>query len=295
LPIDNGRVFILGCQSASFADNTFSGTTLELDSCDATVSGGTFNRGITIGRTQQATLSSIAISNPDGVALAVTGAAVTVNNGTITNAATGIDSDSGSRVAYRGSITSLTDDRWVKACNWSKDSDCGVDASYVDWGGAGPVPAGGASRVCGQVLVDPWVGMNGDNDVFRSPNCDGSVYRPDQQLGTASSYANQRLAEVYATCDPDDPVTRDACEVYERFQQCYGAAIDLAKAGSTFPIPETPDDVASGLAGVLSDALASSPDPFVALDGQLFQRLTGLLQVVNIASSLINAYYTCAP
>ena len=57
----------------------------------------------------------------------------------------------------------------------------------------------------------------------RPPNCDGSIYFPSQQLSDASSYANQRLADVDAMCDPNDPVTADACKVYEMFQSCYGA------------------------------------------------------------------------
>ncbi|HKT82802.1 MAG TPA: hypothetical protein VJQ84_03085 [Solirubrobacterales bacterium] len=294
IEVDTGAAFIRGCEHADFSANTFAGTALVLDSCPATVAGGSFDRGISISR-DDASLSAVAISNHGGVALAVSQSSVSVGDGEITDAATGIDAGSEANVAYRGSITSLSGERWVKACRWEPETDCGVDASNVDWGVQGPMPTSSPSRVCGQVLVDPWVGMEGDADVFRAPNCDGSVYRPNQQLGTASAYANQRLADVYAMCDPNEPLTADACEVYERFQACYGAAIGLAKAGSTFLIPDTPNDVASGLAGSLSNGLASSPDPFVAADGHLFQRLTGLLQVIGIASALTDAYYSCAP
>ena len=296
LLIATGSVLIRGCGSASFVGNTFDRTALVLDSCQtATIQGSTFNRGVTIGHSPSAALRDLKISNPAGVALSVPGTTVSVANSSINAANVAIDSDASSHVAYRGTIGGISGERWVKACNWSPKSDCGVDASYVDWGPAGPVPEGQPSRVCGQVLVDPWVGMAEQNDVFRAPNCDGSVYRPSEQLGAASSHANQRLAQVYATCDPNDPILADACKVYERFQACYGAAIQLAKAGSTFPIPDTPQDVASGLASNLSDGLASSPDPFVASDGQLFQKLGGLLQVIGIASALVNAYYECAP
>jgi hypothetical protein len=180
----------------------------------------------------------------------------------------------------------------VRACSWSPGADCEVDASFVNWGPSGPMPASEPARVCGRVLADPWVGMTGENDVFRAPNCDGSVYRPDQRLGEASAYASQRLAQVFATCDPNEPITAAACKVYETFSQCYGTFIELAKAGSTFPIPDSPDDVANGLAGSLSNGLASSQDPFVAADGQLFKKLLGLVQVVNIATALT---YNCAP
>ena len=87
----------------------------------------------------------------------------------------------------------------------------------------GPMPHGQPSRVCEQVLVDPWIGMAEDANVYRSPNCDGSIYFPSQQLSDASSYANQRLADVDAMCDPNDPVTAEACKVYEMFQILYGA------------------------------------------------------------------------
>ena len=44
VPVDTGTVSIRGCQSASIVDSTFDGTTLNLDSCDAAVSGNTFDR-----------------------------------------------------------------------------------------------------------------------------------------------------------------------------------------------------------------------------------------------------------
>ncbi len=268
---------------------------LQASSASVSIAGGSFDRGISISSTENAALSSLAIKSPNGVALSVNDASVTVDGGSITDSEVGIEADSNSHVAYRGTITGLSGERWVRACNWSPSADCGVDASYVNCGPSGPVPTGEPSRVCGQVLVDPWVGMTGGNDVFRSPNCDGSVYRPSQQLSEASAYANQRLAQVFATCDPNEPITADACKVYETFHQCYATFIELAKAGSTFPIPDSPDDVANSLAGTLSDALASSADPFVALTGQLFQKLLGLVKVVNITTALVDAYYNCAP
>ncbi|HEX6666339.1 MAG TPA: hypothetical protein VF081_07080, partial [Solirubrobacterales bacterium] len=273
----------------------YASSSVQANFATTSITGGSFDRGISIAHTDNATLSSLSISNPGGIALWVINSSVTVDEGAITKSEIGISADSSSQVAYRGSLTGLTGERWVRACNWSPEADCGVDASYVNWGPAGPMPSGGPSRVCGQVLVDPWVGMAGPNDVFRVPNCDGSVYRPNEQLGAASSYANQRLAEVYATCDPDNLITADACKVYETFHQCYGSFLELAKAGSTFPIPDSPDSVATGLAGSLSDGLASSQDPFVASDGQLFKKLLGLVQVVNIATALVDAYYQCAP
>ena len=115
LTVETGAVFIRGCGSASFVGNTFDGTTLELDSCTSIeVKNGSLNRGITIGRTQLAGLESLQISNPGGVALAINGADVSVASSSITNAAMAIDSDAASHVAYRGSVSNITGQPWVR-------------------------------------------------------------------------------------------------------------------------------------------------------------------------------------
>ncbi len=103
-----------------------------------------------------------------------------------------------------------------------------------------------------------------------------------------------RFTAQYALCDPDDPTFADACKVYERFNACYASALGLAKAGSTFPIPDSPDSVATGLAGSLGDGMASSADIGIQNAGLTLQRFLGALTVFEIARSLIDAYYACS-
>ena len=195
-------------------------------------------------------------------------------------------------VAYRGSFSNVT--KPIAACNWG--TGCSVDATNVDWGtSAGPFPAGGPAMVCGQVLVDPWVGKDSSSggSMFQAQNCDGSA-TPETQLSQASAAYGQRVADDSIQCDNG---FQDFCAALQTAQQCLGAANDLAAANSPFPVDT--QGTASAVAGKVVEGgtiyLRSSSSAIIGDIGHVTGFALKALGVVSTVTSLAQAYNRCAP
>ncbi len=188
-------------------------------------------------------------------------------------------------VSLRGSVNAADG---IRACNWSQNPACSVDATYVNWGrAAGPFPSAGAAQVCGNVIVAPWLwnGTTEDDNPWRSANCDGSS-PPDQALQAAMAGAAARV---------DNLCAQGVCDVIALYSRCLSAARQLAIDNLPFPIDD--GGVASSLGSAVVDGsavyLKQSASPVVSDLGAVAGRATQVLNVVNIIFSLIQAYNSC--
>jgi hypothetical protein len=205
----------------------------------------------------------------------------------------GVTATDGVLATVRGKSRDVTD-KVVFACNWA--SDCAIDATYFDWGtDSGPFPVGRSALVCGAVSVDPWVGMDvgREANVFAVPNCDGSA-NPGVSVSEAQQQFNDRRTYWADLCS----LSQDACDQLDRMQRCYAAAIDLAKAGSTFPIPETGEDWGTAGGQIVVDAgsnyLRSSSSPNILTLGHVLPAVGQIVGVVALTKSVETAYNSCA-
>lgn len=180
----------------------------------------------------------------------------------------------------------------AQACNWYS-TNCTVDASYTDWGNAGPT----SSLVCGQVTVAPW--KNGasvvDGSVYTSRNCNGSAATPDEQLNVSAQNYSDRIAAKGIDCGNG---FQDACQAMQTAYQCLSSAVDLAASTTPFPLPGA--DPTDAITTWADDAGAASQVYIKAMEGetptvQALEFGNGLISALNTIVSLSNAYNTCAP
>ncbi|HJP95753.1 MAG TPA: hypothetical protein VJ843_00080, partial [Candidatus Saccharimonadales bacterium] len=197
----------------------------------------------------------------------------------------------GGVVVFRGTLVDISD-IGIQACNWGS-TDCSVDASYSDWGSAGPT----SSLVCGQVTVAPW--KNGSTTVngglFASQNCNGSTPTPDAQLSTAATNYGSRISDKEIDCGNG---FQDACQAIQTAQQCLGAAVNLAASTSSFPLPngnayDQPAQWGGMLADNASTYIQSQEGEIPILSAASFA--TQLLGAVQTIMNVASAYNSCAP
>jgi hypothetical protein len=214
----------------------------------------------------------------------------TITNAEISDVNTGLMVYSGS-VVFRGIFNDVAN-KAIQACDWNS-TDCSVDASYTDWGGAGPT----SSLVCGQVTAAPW--KNGsttvDGGLFISQNCNGSTPTPDAQLNTSATEYATRMSDKEIDCSGG---FQDACDAIQTAQQCLGAAVSLAASTSSFPLPngnayDQPAQWGSMLADNASTYIQSQEGEIPILSAASFG--TQLLGAVQTIMNVANAYNTCAP
>jgi hypothetical protein len=198
---------------------------------------------------------------------------------------------SNASVVFRGTFNDISD-KGIQACDWNSTS-CSVDASYTDWGSAGPT----SSLVCGQVTVAPWKdgSTTVNSGLFASKNCNGSTPTPDEQLATAATNYSDRTAIRGIDCSNG---FQDACDAIQTAQQCLGAAVSLAASTSSFPLPngnayDQPAQWGSMLADNASTYIQSQEGEIPILSAASFG--TQLLGAVQTIMNVANAYNTCAP
>lgn len=149
--------------------------------------------------------------------------------------------------------------------------------------------------MCGAVSVDPWVGMDPDREanMYSVPNCDGPA-TPNVQVSQAQQHLNDRRAYWSDLCS----LSQDACDQLDRMQRCYSAALDLAKAGSTFPIPETGQDWAAEGGKIVVDTgssyLRTSSSATIATLDDVLPAVGQVIGVVSLHSAVEDAYTSCA-
>lgn len=213
-----------------------------------------------------------------------------LTNMNIDTAQTGL-SVSGGAVVFRGTLSNISA-KAAQACNWYS-TNCTVDASYTDWGNAGPT----SSLVCGQVTVAPW--KNGasvvDGSVYTSRNCNGSAATPDEQLNVSAQNYSDRIAAKGIDCGNG---FQDACQAMQTAYQCLSSAVDLAASTTPFPLPGA--DPTDAITTWADDAGAASQVYIKAMEGetptvQALEFGNGLISALNTIVSLSNAYNTCAP
>lgn len=233
----------------------------------------------------------------EGLKVEYAGGVLANYGGSATFEATDIDSvgnglyTPGGYVTFRGVFTNVSG-KAIQACDWNS-TNCSVDASYSDWGSAGPT----TSLVCGQVTVAPW--KNGSTTVngglFASSNCNGSTPTPDVQLNTAATNYASRMSSKEIDCSGG---FQDACQAMQTAQQCLSAATTLAASTSSFPLPngnayDQPAQWGGMLADNASAYIQSQEGEIPILSAASFA--TQLLGAVQTIMNVANAYNTCAP
>jgi hypothetical protein len=212
----------------------------------------------------------------------------------ISDALTGIDTEWGGHVVFRGSFRDIAN-RAVKACKWSSNY-CSVDASYVDWGSAtGPFSTTGDDMACGRVVVSPWVdGSLTYDEVFEEvKNCDGTSAL--DTLSTAASDFNNAVAAKQIDCGQG---IQDACNAINSAFACYGSAINVA--ASTSPIPVSFSTPTQTLNNSGSEAATAANLAFTAATTQTPEAFTPankilIGNVMGLFGSLVDAYNNCRP
>jgi hypothetical protein len=225
-------------------------------------------------------------------AVGVAGGTARLNASAISDSATGIRLTSGT-ASFRGALRRVT--LGLAACSWGA-ANCSIDGAYTDWGSAnGPRPAtvGGSALACGQVAVDPWVGQaEVPTSLFVARNCDGSG--TPEVKGAASEgafYGRLGQADVDCSTIPDD------CAQADRMRTCLTEGINLAKAGSTFPIPVDGSDWAAEGGSQAADAatsyLRASLDTAVSTAGMVLGAAAKIIGAVALISAINSAYDNC--
>ena len=182
----------------------------------------------------------------------------------------------------------------ITACNW-QDQRCAVDASYFDWGGTSN-PAD-AKLLCGAVSYSPWIGQDSTSvALWAAPNCDGSVYTPDTDIGESASRAGAQVAGWQALCGVEG--YESACEVAQIYSQCLGAAQQLARDNIAVSFPGaslTPEDLGATTADNLGELMQQSSSSSVSGWGSAFKFGSGVFSLGQIFASLKSSYDQCAP
>ena len=227
-----------------------------------------------------------------GVAIKFAGAPSFLNGTSLRHDTVGVEVTSG-QFALRGTARNVG--MAIQACDWG--TSCLVDASYVDWGVAGPVSIGPDRIVCGAVIVDPWVGQTAEPaNAFSVQNCGGptSSPTPDLTVSEAATRYNQYIDGLTIDCGGG---FADACQAIASAQACLSAAEQLAISQS--PVPLTADDNAKRFASNLvengSKLLQQSATALISDLGHVTGFLGKALGLTQTILSLAAAYNQCAP
>jgi len=249
--------------------------------------------GATALYSQGATVSSNGLDvSYAGTGFYIPSGQATLTNTNIAHADTGIYANYSGTVAFRGSMSDISN-KAIVSCNWNANYACGVDASYTDWGSAN----GPGNLVCGQVETIPYkyngTTYNGSN-VFVG-NCDNST-PPDQNMDQSITHFSDRVSSKQIDCSGG---FQDACDAIHNAFACLSGAVNLAGSTSPIPLPQIHEDgsvdswgstvKSSATDYVRNSAIEAVLPPQVA---QMFGKLTGLVGLFNSMSS---AYNSCAP
>jgi hypothetical protein len=207
---------------------------------------------------------------------------------TIANSDVGLNVTGGS-VGFRGSL--IRDRLGIRACDWETEG-CGVDAAYSYWGSQqGPFPESQTPLVCGAVTTSPWYvdqygsGGTGVGGLFQGSNCDGSA-TPDEQLSASSAAAAQAEGREQIRCGEG---LQEACEIIERYKQCFRAALSAAQGKSPIDIVDNPAKAASAVGDFLSSAESVSVSNY----GQVLGTAGTIFSAVNSILAVNQAYNQC--
>ncbi|HVX31700.1 MAG TPA: hypothetical protein VHA80_01050 [Solirubrobacterales bacterium] len=190
------------------------------------------------------------------------------------------------QVAVRGIFRH--DQTGIEACGWTES--CSVDAAYVYWGSAeGPFPHSHPALACGAVTTSPYLsteaGATAGAEPLGTPECHGAV-SPLEQFNASQAAAGKRIGEEAIRCDEG---FEEACQIIHLYEQCLGAATQLAQSNAP-DIPFTqPDDVA----GAAGDFLQESEHAVVSSLGQLLSFASEAHEAYHAISTISTAYSSC--
>lgn len=217
---------------------------------------------------------------------------VNIVDTTISNAEEGIDvSNSGEgKVIFRGSMTDIAN-KHIQACRW--DSDCAVDAAYVDWGSANG-PNGSGILVCGKITVSPWVHASNTytGHLFTSDNC-GSAPTPYDNLTSSITSFQQAMNARQIDCSNG---MQDACDAINTAMACLSGAWNVANGEVAFDVP--PVSTAQEI-DEFSELMIYNASAHVGLQTPLkpdsLDHLVTFVGAVQSIASMAGAYSSCAP
>ncbi|WP_193752697.1 hypothetical protein [Microbacterium testaceum] len=196
----------------------------------------------------------------------------------------------------RGTYTGpAMDEPLVSACGWGEEN-CSVDAAYFGWG----TPGNPATRglACGAVTVAPWAGVPADDKtlIWSTPNCDGSMYEPQNDLSDARASASEQVASWQALCGIEG--YESACEVAGTYSRCLSAAQQFARDHIAVSFPLVPLDGES--LGVLTmeevgESMKASRTVKVSRLGGVLEYAGKVYEMAAMFWRLTLAYNECAP
>lgn len=191
-------------------------------------------------------------------------------------------------VSLRGSVKDSR--RGVAAYDWN--TNCTVDAAYVDWGPAGPLSGGSPALVCGAVTVTPWppVSDSGSLNLWAVGNCSPTA-SPEAELAAAKARYEHTIDLAEIDCSGG---MHDACDAMRRHQQCYEAAEELAwshvtVAGIPADLPDT-----SSVTDVVSAWMKTAESETVKTLGEVIEFADKIIDVMDLCIDLTKAYKSCS-
>ena len=200
---------------------------------------------------------------------------------------------------FRGSFDNVSQ-RAISGCTYQPQQDCGVDATYTDWGSAdGPFPSGSPKMVCGVVLVSPWTYNSNTytgGGLFGPGACDSNPTPYDQVVAQVGNYVTYLEAQEIA-CSSG---MTDVCNQVITMKNCVRGAVDLAKSQYDLPFAtDDPADASMSFFNLSVDAIAGYIENAAELEPELVTpRLTtfSLLksyQGISVMTALDSAYDNC--
>jgi hypothetical protein len=204
----------------------------------------------------------------------------------IRNAETALQVAGENHVAVRGIFRH--DETGVEACGWRES--CSVDAAYVYWGNAeGPFPHSGESLACGAVTASPYLsteeGATSDTEPLGTPECHGAT-SPLEQFNASQAAAGKHIGEEGIRCDEG---FEEACQIIHMYEQCLGAATQLARSNA----PDIPFSQPGDVAGTAGDFLQESEHLVVSSAGQILSFASAATEAYHAISSISTAYSSC--
>ena len=208
--------------------------------------------------------------------------------------------DDSSRVVLRGAVVDPGPGAIVSSCDWhaARSSACGVDAAFFDWGtSAGPFDSNSVDRACGSVMVTPWTFDGVDHASSMPPwsisNCDRSIADPRQDITFASENYSSALSVQQSLC-AQGPEFASACAIVTTRQACLSGALQIAQAGSSFPISSDVAGIAEFAAGQAAESVAQTAQRSVADNAQTFSSILSLHGALKSLLAVRDAYADCS-
>jgi len=279
------------------------GTTVKInangDASGLVIDGG---RVVIVGSAQSPVVfSAVADSYP--TAIEVRGGTLTANKFSISDAMVGIKSVgghatltaasivhtvkalqvTGGEAIYRGAIRGATAPA-IEACDWV-DTECAVDAAFVDWGDDEP-------SACGKVLMSPWQseGQSHNSELFRT-NCSG-LQTPSQLLAMHVAKLSDAARSAQEGCAGG---AQEMCESQDSMVHCAASAVQATQESSIVTLP-TLDTVASiaSLTPALNDLMGEYLITQESMTGDR-DTIRALLDVIGVYDLLDTKLATCTP